>query len=107
MSLKGIWKLSIEAEDIDPEIVPRHATMTLTGENPVSGRLDGPHPMGEDVPVVNFTVNGDAVSWHVAMRGEKLRAQELDFAGTLTESTMSGQVEVGIYGTAQFTATKA
>jgi hypothetical protein len=106
MSLEGIWKLTIAADDIDPEIVPGHATMTLIGENPVTGKLDGPHPMGEDVPVVNFIVNGDAVSWHAAMRGEKLRAQELDFVGTLTGSTMSGEVEVGIFGTAQFTATK-
>jgi hypothetical protein len=106
MSLTGTWRLKIDADDIDPEIVPFESTLTFTGDDPVTGTISGPHPMGDDVAIEDFAINGDTVTFHAAMRGEKLRAQELDFNGILTDTAITGKVEVGIFGTASFSVTK-
>jgi hypothetical protein len=108
MTLSGTWKMSIEAEDIDPEIMPRQATLRLNElDSAVTGKLDGDYPMGTDVAVVNFARNENAISWQSTMRGEHLRAQRLEFVGTVSGDAMSGKVEVGIFGTATWTAERS
>ena len=67
MAVDGTWKMTIETDEIDPEIVPREATMTLTTDGKeVSGSMQGPYPMGEGVVVAAGTLEGDAIAWTAA-----------------------------------------
>jgi hypothetical protein len=106
MALDGTWDVTIESEDIDPEIVPRAATLTLTTEGwGLTGSMQGPYPMGEDVVIRDATVTDTGLTWRASMRGERLRPQDLEFRANLEGTSMRGEVEVGIFGTASFTAT--
>lgn len=101
----GTWKIEITTDEIDPEIVPRTATLTIESQgSELSGWMEGPYPMGEGVIIRDGTINGDSLFWRAAMRGEQLRPQVLEFSGTLTDNEMTGEVEVGIFGTATFKA---
>jgi hypothetical protein len=108
MALDGVWKMTIESDDIDPEIVPREATLTIKVHgSELRGSMAGPYPMGEGVMISHGAVNGGCIRWTAAMRGELLRPQVLEFTGTLSGEEINGEVEVGIFGTATFIATHA
>jgi hypothetical protein len=108
MAVDGTWKMTIETDDIDPEIVPREATCTIKSDgSAISGSMQGPYPMGEGVTIADGTLDGDKVAWTAAMRGERLRPQTLEFKGTVGDKEIVGTVEVGIFGTADFTAIPA
>jgi hypothetical protein len=105
MGVDGTWSMEIASDDIDPEIVPTEATLTITSEgSALKGSMEGPYPMGEGVTITNGTLEGETVKWTAAMRGERLRPQVLEFSGTVAGKEMSGEVEVGIFGTASFRA---
>lgn len=108
MAVDGTWKLKIETDDIDPEIVPREATLTIKSEgSEVSGSMEGPYPMGSGVTFSGGTLDGEEIAWAAEMRGERLRPQTLEFKATISGKEMAGTVEVGIFGTAEFTAVPA
>jgi|SRR5271155_176056 len=106
MSLDGTWNVMIDS-DMDAQIVPRSATLVLASEgSTLSGTMAGPYPMGEGVTISDGKLEGDTIAWKAAMRGDRLRPQVLEFSGKLGDSEISGDVEVGIFGTATFKATK-
>jgi hypothetical protein len=108
MAIDGNWTMRIETDDIDPEVVPREATFTITTRgDELTGTMEGPYPMGEGVVIAEAAIDGDQIRWMAQMRGERLRPQVLEFTGTLGDGEMKGEVEVGIFGTATFEAKRA
>ena len=107
MGLDGIWKVAIDSS-MDERIVPRSAQLTLVQAGAgLEGSMSAPYPMGDDVAIHDGRVDADRVEWKVAMTGDRIRPQILEFEGTLTDGALSGKVEVGIFGTAEFRATPA
>jgi hypothetical protein len=108
MALDGAWNIKIDSDDIDPEIVPRDAKLVIKAQgSELSGSMEGPYPMGEGVVIDHGVLDGDHVRWTAAMRGELLRPQVLEFSATVNDREMTGEVEVGIFGSATFVATRA
>jgi hypothetical protein len=92
MALDGAWNIKIDSDDIDPEIVPRDAKLVIKAQgSELSGSMEGPYPMGEGVVIDHGVLDGDHVRW----------------TATVNDREMTGEVEVGIFGSATFVATRA
>ena len=81
---------------------PGKLTLKTDG-NSLSGTFSG--AQGEQ-SFSGGTVSGDDVAWSISMSGAMGQIQ-LDFKGTVTGDEISGQVQLGSYGSATFKGTRA
>ena len=57
-----------------------------------------------EAPIQDGTIDGTAVTWKVVVPAMALT---ITFAGTVDGDSMAGQAELGAFGAAPFTGTKA
>ncbi|HEX9169141.1 MAG TPA: hypothetical protein VF886_09475 [Roseiarcus sp.] len=98
MSIDGTWNLSFETPIGAQEttLTAKAAGGALTGTQ--SGR-DGSQPIHDGA------VNGDEVSWSLAITSPM--PMTLEFKGTVEGDAITGSVKLGMFGEAKFTGVRA
>jgi hypothetical protein len=99
MAVDGTWKLVVNtpmgAQESTLVISSDGATLTGT-QNAGSG---------EGRPIDEGTVSGDDIAWKASIT--KPMPMTLEFSGTVSGDSISGQVKLGMFGSASFTGTRA
>lgn len=99
MAVDGTYNIEMETP-----MGTRPGKLTLkTDGNSLSGTFSG--AQGEQ-SFTGGTVDGDAVAWSTVMSGA-MGEVKLDFKGTVSGDEISGQVQLGSFGSATFKGTRA
>ena len=99
MAVDGTYNIEIESQ-----MGKRSVKLMLKADgNTLSGSHTGER--GEQT-FEGGTVDGDDVAWSVQMTGP-MGQMQLDFKGTVSGDEISGQVQVGSFGSATFKGTRA
>ena len=81
----------------------RSSKLTLkTDGNSLSGTYEGPQ---DEQPFSEGTVSGNDVAWSVQM-SSPMGEMKLDFKGTVIGDKISGQVQMGSFGSSDFQGTR-
>jgi hypothetical protein len=98
MSIDGKWNVTVQS--------PMGAQKSEFSFNKSGGTLNGSQssPQGP-VPITNGTVDGDAVSWAVAITSPM--PMTLTFSGKVSGDTLAGTVKAGNFGAFNFTGSRA
>jgi hypothetical protein len=99
MAVDGTWKLTVNTP-----MGTQESTLTLSTDG---GRLTGSQtaPNGGSREIEDGEVNGNEVSWNASIT--KPMAMTLKFSGTVEGDKISGQVKLGMFGSANFSGTRA
>ncbi len=82
---------------------PQNATITLaTDGNTLTGNMAGPQGT---IDIEGGTVDGDALSWKANITSPM--AMTLEFSATVSGDEISGNVQLGAFGNASFSGTRA
>lgn len=99
MAVNGTYNIEMETP-----MGTRPAKLILkTDDNSLGGTFIG--AQGEQ-SFTGGTVDGDDVAWSVMMSGA-MGEMKLDFKGTVSGDEISGQVQLGSFGSATFKGTRA
>ena len=99
MAVDGTYNI-----DIESPMGKQSAKLTLKADGgSLSGSVAG--PQGEQA-FEGGTVSGDNVEWSVQISGP-MGQMKLDFKGTVSGDEMSGQVQLGSFGSASFKGKRA
>lgn len=97
MAVDGTWNITLNTP-----MGPQTRTLTLTSEGgALSGSMGG--PQGNN-PIEAVSQDGNALSWSVMA---PQLGMKIDFAATVEGDSMSGQAQLGAFGAAPFTGSKA
>jgi hypothetical protein len=98
MSADGNWNLVVSTP-----MGERQATLSAKTEG---GTLTGSQAAdGNSTEIFDGTVNGNAVSWKVAITDPM--PMTLEFAGTINGNEISGNVQLGGFGASSFSGKRA
>ncbi len=98
MSADGTWNTTMNTP-----MGAQNGTMTLsTDGGGLSGKLES--PQGE-IDLEDGTVDGDNLTWKASITSPM--AMTLEFSAKLDGDEISGDVKLGAFGNATFTATRA
>jgi hypothetical protein len=98
MSADGDWNVTMNSP-----MGSQSATLTLAADGgSLSGKIAGPQGVQE---FEGGTVDGDALSWKIAMT--QPMPMELEFDATLDGDSIKGNVKLGSFGNATFEGTRA
>jgi len=98
MSVDGTWNLTLDTPMGEQTSVFKVASS--------GGKLTGTQSaQGQSADIFEGTVNGNDVAWQVSIT--QPMALTLSFAGTVDGDTMSGTVQLGMFGSAAFRGTRA
>ena len=99
MAVDGTWKLTVNTP-----MGTQESTLTLAT---YGGTLTGTQtaPNGGSAPIEEGTVNGNDVTWKASIT--RPMPMTLQFSGTVDGDTISGSVRLGMFGSANFTGTRA
>ena len=82
---------------------PQNATITLaTDGNTLTGNMAGPQGA---IDIEDGTVDGDSLSWKANITSPM--AMTLEFSATVDGDEISGNVQLGAFGNASFSGTRA
>lgn len=99
MAVDGTWKLTVNTP-----MGAQESTLTLSASGAtLSGTQSA--PSGDSAAIAEGKVSGSAVSWKAAIT--RPMPMTLEFSGTVEGDVMSGEVKLGMFGTASFTGTRA
>jgi hypothetical protein len=97
MAVDGTWNLTM-----DTPMGERPSTLVVKD---VGGKLEGTQAAeGQTTDIFDGTVNGNNVGWKVSIT--QPMALTLDFSGTVNGDAMSGSVQLGMFGSSPFRATR-
>jgi len=98
MSADGNWNLVISTP-----MGERRATLSVKADG---GVLKGTQAAeGNSADIFDGTVNGNDVAWKVSITDPM--KMTLEFAGTVSGNDISGSVQLGMFGSASFSGTRA
>ena len=98
MSVDGSWNLTMETP-----MGERTATLDVTS---AGGTLTGKQSAeGNSADIFDGTVNGNEVAWKVSITSPM--PMTLEYTGTVDGEAMSGQMQIGAFGSFPFTGTRA
>jgi hypothetical protein len=99
MSVDGTWNLVVNTPMGTQEstLVISSSGSTLTGTQSAGS--------GEGRPIEEGTVDGNDISWKAAIT--KPMPMTLVFTGTVDGDQLTGQVKLGMFGSASFTGSRA
>jgi len=97
MAVDGTWKLTM-----DTPMGERASTLVVK----VSGaKLEGTQSAeGQTAQIFDGSVNGNSLGWKVSIT--QPMPLTLDFSGTLDGDAISGSVQLGMFGSSPFRATR-
>ena len=99
MAVDGTWKLIVNTP-----MGTQESTLTLdTAGGALSGTQTAPN--GGGAPIEDGTVSGNDVTWKASIT--RPMPMTLQFSGTVDGDTISGTVRLGMFGSANFTGTRA
>ena len=97
MAVDGTWNLTM-----DTPMGERTSTLTVKA---VGGALEGTQSAeGQTADIVGGAVDGNNVRWKVSIT--QPMPLTLEFAGTVDGDAMSGTVQLGMFGSSPFRATR-
>jgi hypothetical protein len=99
MAVDGTWKLTVNTP-----MGAQESTLVLSS---AGGTVTATQSAGssEGRPVDDISVNGNNVSWKSSIT--RPMALTLEFSGTVSGDTMSGQVKLGPFGKQSFSGVRA
>jgi hypothetical protein len=99
MAVDGTWKLTVNTP-----MGAQESTLTLktSGAN-VTGTQTAPN--GGSASIEEGSVSGNDVSWSASIT--KPMPMTLKFSGTVQGDKISGEVKLGMFGSAKFSGTRA
>ena len=99
MAVDGTWKLIVNTP-----MGAQESTLTLST---AGGQLSGTQtaPNGGSAPIEDPEVSGNDVSWNASIK--KPMPMTLKFSGTVEGDKISGNVKLGMFGSATFSGTRA
>ena len=93
-TIDGTWNITVQSP-----IGEQHSVLVLkTDGGAVSGTMSG---SGQEGPIENATASGDSVSWNADITSPM--PLTLEFSGKVDGDAMSGDVKLGMMGSAPFT----
>jgi hypothetical protein len=99
MAVDGTWKLTVNTP-----MGAQESTLTLsTSGATLTGMQSAPN--GGSAPIEDGEVSGNEVSWNASIT--KPMPMTLKFSGTVEGDKISGQVKLGMFGSASFSGTRA
>jgi hypothetical protein len=97
MAIDGTWNLTM-----DTPMGERASTLVLKA---AGGALEGTQSAeGQTANIFEGTVSGNTVGWKVSIT--QPMPLTLDFSGTVDGDAMTGTVQLGMFGSAPFRATR-
>ncbi|HEV3184674.1 MAG TPA: hypothetical protein VGZ49_07320 [Xanthobacteraceae bacterium] len=98
MAVDGTWNLTM-----DTPMGERSSTLIVKA---AGGTLEGTQSAeGQTAAIVDGTVNGNNVGWKVSIT--QPMPLTLEFSGAVDGNAMSGTVQLGMFGSSPFRATRA
>jgi len=99
MDVDGTWKLVVTTPMGAQEstLVIASSGATLTGTQSAGS--------GEGRPIDEGTVDGNDITWKASIT--KPMPMTLEFSGTVDGDSLTGNVKLGMFGSAPFTGTRA
>jgi hypothetical protein len=99
MAVDGTWKLVVNTPMGAQEstLVISSSGSTLTGTQSAGS--------GEGRPIEEGTVDGNEIGWKASIT--KPMPMTLEFSGTIDGDSLTGNVKLGMFGSAPFTGTRA
>jgi len=98
MTVDGTWNLTIDTPmgERKSTLVLRSAGNTLEGSQSAEG---------QSADIFEGTVAGNDVAWKVSIT--QPMPMTLEFSGTVSGDSISGSVQLGMFGTSSFVAARA
>ena len=97
-SADGVWNTTMNTP-----MGAQKATLTLaTDGGALTGTMSGPQG---SIDLKDGTVDGDALAWKADIT--QPMAMTLEFSATISGDEISGNVQLGAFGTASFSGTRA
>ena len=97
MAVDGTWNLTM-----DTPMGERASTLMVKASG---NKLEGTQSAeGQTAPIFEGSVNGNSVGWKVSIT--QPMPLTLDFSGTVEGDAMSGSVQLGMFGSSPFRATR-
>ncbi|MDE0350102.1 MAG: hypothetical protein OXM56_10410 [Gammaproteobacteria bacterium] len=97
-SADGVWNTTMNTP-----MGAQKATLTLaTDGGSLTGSMSGPQG---SIDLKDGTVDGDSVAWKADIT--QPMAMTLEFSATISGDEISGNVQLGAFGTASFSGTRA
>ena len=99
MAADGTWKLVVNTP-----MGAQESTLVISSSG---AQLTGTQSAGsgEGRPIDEGTVDGDDITWKASIT--KPMPMTLEFSGTVDGDKLTGQVKLGMFGSAPFTGTRA
>ena len=98
MSIDGNWNLTMQTP-----MGERNATLDVTS---AGGTLTGTQSAdGNSAASFDGTANGNDVAWKVSITSPM--PMTLEYTGTVDGDAMSGQMQIGVFGSFPFTGSRA
>jgi hypothetical protein len=98
MSAEGTWNINTQSP-----MGAQDGTLKLsTDGNTLSGTMSGPQG---DIELTEGTVDGDNVAWKAEVTSPM--AITLECSGTIDGDNISGSIQLGSFGTATFSGSRA
>ena len=98
MSVVGSWNLTMETP-----MGERKATLDVTsGGGALSGKQSAD---GNSAEIFDGTVSGDTLAWKVSITSPM--PMTLEYTATVAGDEMSGQMQIGVFGSFPFSGTRA
>ena len=98
MAVDGTWNITVSTPMGD-----RSSTLALTTS---AGTLTGTQSAdGEETAIADGRVNGDEVAWKVSITSPM--PMTLEFTGTVSGDSISGQAQTGAFGSFPFSGNRA
>lgn len=99
MAVDGKWKITVQTP-----MGPQDSTLDLAvNGNALTGTQTAPN--GGSAEIADGKANGNDVSWSASIT--KPMAMTLQFSGTVDGDKITGQVKLGMFGSASFAGTRA
>jgi hypothetical protein len=98
MSVDGTWNLTMETP-----MGERTATLEVTS---AGGALSGKQSAeGNSTDIFDGTVNGNDVAWKVSITSPM--PMTLEYTGSVAGDAMTGQMQIGVFGSFPFSGSRA
>jgi hypothetical protein len=98
MAADGTWNLTI-----DTPMGERKSTLVLKS---AGGALEGSQSAeGQSTDIFDGTVSGNDIAWKVSIT--QPMPMTLEFSGTVSGDSISGNVQLGMFGSSSFVAARA
>ncbi len=98
MSVDGRWNLTMET--------PMGERTAMLDAKSTGNALSGTQSAdGESGEIFDGTVTGDDVAWSLAITSPM--PMTLEYTGTVTGDTISGQMKIGVFGSFPFSGSRA